>query len=1258
MDLRLKSSWPGQTLQGITGSLVVAGDRAFLTDGYTLEIVDISDPLTPTRLGSVQTPGYTQSLGASASHVFAAAFDAGLQIYEISEGGQPKWVGQFRSGPTTDGLLVTERFVFAVGQGGLAILDVSDPSKPQTIGVNKSKGWAWRVSLSGNIACVLSQDFGLELVDVTNPAQPVTVGTYKPSSSSNDLIARGNIVFIAAGTSGVEVIDIADPAAPRRIGVYDTTGSATAIALAENRLVVADNGPGLVVLDVSDPAAPKLLERWGSPEGITAVALSGQFALLGARSLSVVDVGPSRPIKQLSHFHSAVGQSAHWNHYAVVAGGPGFEILDLTNPEHPRGAGAFGTAGEVNGMFLVGNRAFITENGTGNGTNYVDGALQAVDLSVPHPRSLGRLIIPGDPHIMAISGNRAFISDGLNRWLQVDISDPAKMQVMSSSEAVGDSFSTVISGNQAFVANGESGFEVHDLSNPTQVRLMTNFQTAEPVQRLAISGTNLLALGQSLQIFDISNPVTPHLVSTFPATGGGITVSGNTVVITGHPFSDEDVQVIDISDPAKPELSGRISLIASSSSLVGNHLLLSGFWGQSGLNVVELSQQVNPRHIAQVTAKGIAAGVAVSGNYAYVANGDAGLAVIDASSPLELRRAGGCSVNGYAARVVLDGQKAFVVKQGFNTRYDMISGTVVAVDISNPEDPVVIGEYTAAEYAYDLAISGNILLLAAGQSVHLIDISDPKKMRQTATLPMNEAISVEISGNHAYFATGNTGLIVVDISDPANPRKVGRYDTPSLAYDVRIAGNYAYLANYEAGFYVFDISEPANPRVAGRLPSVHATSLTISGTQAFVPLGSSIVVIDLTDPTSPHRTQGYEVAGVYDLVETGGILYVANGEAGLKLLGLPTPPTVEPLKPLSSLSTSLNASGVALSQNNAFVIDPFRTLHVIDLSLSDKPHLIASLALPDSPKAIALDGTNAYIAASAAGFLVLDVSVPVRPRMVSRFSGGGIAQGIALSGNHAFLADGTSGAHILDVSNRTNITRISGFRGDAGARDVVLAGDHAYLLEGNIVVFDVSNPAAPRRVDTLSLDSPPVCLSVSGQRACVGTENSGVTVLDLSNPAHPLVLGNYITSNIYPSSRAVITVDQNAITFSHGVLNLLDIAEPAQPRRVTGNSSFRPERLAQNGVALDDGKLFLASGKEGLHIFDLESYFDPISRTVSNVNIAWRSFGPTHLQKAGALHKSSWQDIPQSDSTNRVSLPITGNLEVFRLAKDSAKAGH
>jgi hypothetical protein len=56
-------------------------------------------------------------------------------------------------------------------------------------------------------------------------------------------------------------------------------------------------------------------------------------------------------------------------------------------------------------------------------------------------------------------------------------------------------------------------------------------------------------------------------------------------------------------------------------------------------------------------------------------------------------------------------------------------------------------------------------------------------------------LGVAIVRTHAYVADEASGLLVIDISNPASPQIVASVDTPGFAFDVAVAGNHAYVAD-------------------------------------------------------------------------------------------------------------------------------------------------------------------------------------------------------------------------------------------------------------------------------------------------------------------------------------------------------------------------------------------------------------------------------------------------------------------------------
>jgi len=55
--------------------------------------------------------------------------------------------------------------------------------------------------------------------------------------------------------------------------------------------------------------------------------------------------------------------------------------------------------------------------------------------------------------------------------------------------------------------------------------------------------------------------------------------------------------------------------------------------------------------------------------------------------------------------------------------------------------------------------------------------------------------------------------MILDVSNPDQPQRVGGYDTSGDAFGVAVLGNYAYMADHDAGLLVFEIEITELPAI-------------------------------------------------------------------------------------------------------------------------------------------------------------------------------------------------------------------------------------------------------------------------------------------------------------------------------------------------------------------------------------------------------------------------------------------------------------
>ncbi|MFM6097474.1 MAG: DUF4347 domain-containing protein [Dolichospermum sp.] len=264
-----------------------------------------------------------------------------------------------------------------------------------------------------------------------------------------------------------------------------------------------------------------------------------------------------------------------------------------------------------------------------------------------------------------------------------------------------------------------------------------------------------------------------------------------------------------------------------------------------------------PTLVGTYDTSGIAMGVQVVGNYAYVADGDSGLQIIDISNPAAPTLKGNYDTSGNVWGVQVVGNYAYVA--------DWTSGLQI-IDISNPTTPTLKGNYDTSGYASGVQVVGNYAYVADGYSgLQIIDISNPAAPTLVGTYDTpGAAIDVQVVSNYAYVADDWLGLQIIDISNPTTPTLKGNYDTSGWARGVQVVGNYAYVTNYglqlriqiDSGLQIIDISNPTTPTLNGNYDTSNsALGVQVVGNYAYVANDSSgLQIIDVSEFTNKAPT--------------------------------------------------------------------------------------------------------------------------------------------------------------------------------------------------------------------------------------------------------------------------------------------------------------------------------------------------------------------------------------------------------------------
>jgi hypothetical protein len=572
--------------------------------------------------------------------------------------------------------------------------------------------------------------------------------------------------------------------------------------------------------------------------------------------------------------------------YAYILGGS-LKVIDLTNPEGPQITGFVELPYYARNLAVSGNFAYAAEYG-----------FHVIDISDPqNPWIASNIEFPGIAGDVVVAGSFAYVATDSAGLLVVDISEPGNPFLTGSLDTPNPVFGVAVAGSYAYATAGSEGLQVIDISDPQNPFVFRSVDALGSTGRVIISGDNAYVTAgfDGLLVFDITDPENPQIISVVevPDQVRDVAVSGGKAFVTysGDYNSGGSMFVVDITNPEFPEIIRNVETPLGASRLVvsGNHALVLGpYRGDCLLLVLGISGSADFPTVFSVDTPGSAEGVAASGDYVFIADGEAGLQVIDPS---------------------MTGQQ-------------------------NP----VIGTVALPGLAGDVDISDTHAYILCGASLQIVDVSDPTDPLHEGNLEILGYLSdLAVSFPYAYVVEWDTGLYIIDITSPANPLIVGNVDTPGGgdfggANSLAVSGNYAYVTD-AFGLHIIDITIGENPQILGTVEGGFF-GVSVSGNYAYVlePVnifgyGAILHTIETSGPTAPMITGSVTIPSGGDVVVSGDYAYVAGGFFGLQLVKIS-----DPTRP-QLVSGGLNMSGMAVdlavSGDYAYVAAYDSGLHVL-----------------------------------------------------------------------------------------------------------------------------------------------------------------------------------------------------------------------------------------------------------------------------------------------------------------------------------------
>ena len=624
-------------------------------------------------------------------------------------------------------------------------------------------------------------------------AQDIQATLHTESDYQNVKIA-GDKAY-AVSQWGLEIYDIADFSDPVKLGECYTPGLAHNLDVHENLVYVTDFEQGLSIIDVSDPQQPKLVSNFRIPR--------------------------ESPYSTLS----TIAVKFHQN-YAYLSTHAGMYTLDVEDPYRPELTDRFFYSepyGESYFDYAWFNQAFIEDTLLYVSVTNISDGLQIFSISDPaHPAYL-RTVYDGHLNFMYIE-NDIIYGAGSYAVQSFDNSQGNTVTLLGQSESMIFDFRGEIKNfaynNGRIAVVGLDGIWLVDASDPQNITTLSKLIDKQTYFGLDWDGNHLITCNgyNGLKFWEVDPEYNLNLITKFQCRGHAHCLRKFNNLICFKTDSSQ-LGVYDISIPRHPVLENQIvsypqSFYNFADFEICDNKLYTANYG-NGIKVYDIYKDGN-----------------LDLKYTYTYEGKSYID-LKANSNLVVTVTPNCNdvfiIDGDELKYSGELKNVNTVLRNLDIQGNIMVGSddcLKIFDIHDPEDITITCSLNNIPAAInDLILDGSRLYAILGQQILVYDITDPSAAQLLYTWPDGSEpekvnlniVNARIFEDYLFLFGTDTGITVVDISDPLDFNIAGQFDTPGQAYDGIIDSLYIYCADLYGATIIkhnlFDIPDNPTPRV-------------------------------------------------------------------------------------------------------------------------------------------------------------------------------------------------------------------------------------------------------------------------------------------------------------------------------------------------------------------------------------------------------------------------------------------------------------
>jgi hypothetical protein len=695
---------------------------------------------------------------------------------------------------------------------------------------------------------------------------------------------------------------------------------------------------------------------------------------------------------------------------------------------------------------------------------------------------------------------------------------------------------------------------------------------------------------------------------------------GNSGTIGEHGDNiDETDENITSASPPVLSIEASYNTPGQVKAVVKEGIYLYAAAGSAGLQILKLTRHGNLSKFSSfpIQEDGDAYSLSKKGNYIFMAARSEGIYVIEISVPSEPLLVTKIETPGEASFLVIDQ----------NILYVATTTHLVLADISEPAVPRLLGQAETGSPNQSLAVDNQLVYIAAFKDLlRIIDVADPAApVLISETRVGFNAKTIKKEGDYVFIGAGDGVFLIFSVIHPADPEFVHALSLkeetdPPVTYphplDMIRWGDFLFVADGDSGLKILDISEPSSPfKVDSVNTSGKCSGLFVDGKTIAVANDNEgimlLSIFETTDrdgdgimdgaddfPDDPLEWMDTDKDGIGDYADTDDDGDNVSDESDVFPLDI-------------SEWTDTDDDGVG-DNSDIFPSDGTEWSDYDMDGIGDNADAYNSLVLTPlarydtsgQVRGVLKEKNIVYAADGSEGMTVLEISEDgsLSEKSTYLLSNGGRVRTLAKADIYLYMACRSEGLLVLDVSDPGRPALVYTYDTPVNATFLTLDNETLYLSDQHsLMIFDVSVPYEPVLLGQLDAATEFEHCTVSDGIAYIAGYYSGLVIADVSDPANPAIMK---TQNAGFPLWAIAKRDHYVFTGGErsGLL-VYDVSNPNAPELITtlelpDESDPKPADQPPFHMAVYGNYLFVADGYSGIQVADISDPVSPFIETV------------------------------------------------------------